>query len=105
MRKIIAITQVTVDGVMQGPGGGSEEWVHPRRLGHTLRGRCSDAGYRRDYRRQVRHASGTLDLPALRLLLAAPEELDREGVQQGDEIRRLARSRPARLGDFEAHRR
>src|SRR5438552_18705816 len=42
MRNIIAITQVTLDGVMQSPGGteeGSEERVHPGRLGHTLLGR------------------------------------------------------------------
>ena len=42
MRKIIAITQVTLDGVMQAPGGPEEdpsERVHPRRLGHALLGR------------------------------------------------------------------
>ena len=42
MRNIIAIPQVTLDGVMQSPGGpeeGSEERVHPGRLGHALLGR------------------------------------------------------------------
>src|SRR5262245_25518045 len=35
------------------PRGGSEERVHPRRLGHALRRRRWDAGRWRDYRRRV----------------------------------------------------
>jgi hypothetical protein len=40
MRKLIAITQVTLDGVMQGPGGPEEDpngFTHGG-LGHTIRG-------------------------------------------------------------------
>jgi hypothetical protein len=40
MQKLIAITQLSVDGVMQGPGGpqgGSKERVQQRRLGQTVR--------------------------------------------------------------------
>jgi hypothetical protein len=53
MRKIIAITQVTLDGVMQSPGGPEEDprngfthggWVMP------LRGRRPEPGHWRDYR-------------------------------------------------------
>ena len=54
MRKLIAITQITLDGVMQSPGGpeeDSEERDHSRRLGHALLGRRPEPGHWRDYRR------------------------------------------------------
>lgn len=52
MRKIIAITQVTLDGIMQSPGGPEED---PRGgftrggLGHALLGRGHGRGPGRDH--------------------------------------------------------
>ena len=54
MREIIAITQVTLDGVMQAPGGPEEDprnVVHSRSLGRALLGRWPEPGHWRDYRR------------------------------------------------------
>jgi hypothetical protein len=54
MRNMIAITQVTLDGVMQSPGGPEEDprngFTHGR-LGHALLGRRPKPGHWRDYRR------------------------------------------------------
>src|ERR1700694_4357344 len=47
--------------VARWPRGGSEERVHPRRLGHALLGRRPEPGHWRDYRRWVRHAFWTPD--------------------------------------------
>jgi len=109
MRKTIAITQVTLDGVRQSPGGPEEDprngfthggWAMPflddalkQAIGETIAG-------------EFDLLLGTPDLRDLRRLLAEPgQQPYREGVQQGDEIRRHAQPRPIRLGRLAARRR
>ena len=93
MIKIIAITQVTLDGVMQSPGGPGEDprngfthggWAMPflddalsRAIGETIAGEFDMLLGRRTYEIFAAY------WPNLR-------QPDREGVQQGDEIRRHA---------------
>ena len=98
MRKIIAITQVTLDGVMQAPGGAEED----RRNGFTHGGWAMpflDDGLNQAICETI---AGEFDMLLGRRtyeifagLLAEPwRQPDRQGVQQGDEIRRHAQPRP-----------
>ena len=90
MRKIIAITQVTLDGVMQGPGGPEEEPRNEVRRGWLGAMSYQDEaaqGHRREDRRRVRHAPRA----AGPTIFAAywPNHGDNpieKGVRQSDEI-------------------
>jgi dihydrofolate reductase len=102
MRRVIAITQVTLDGVMQSPGGPEEDprngfthggWVMPfwddalnQAIGETIAGEFDMLLGRRTYE-----------------IFAA--YWPNQGIQQGDEVRRHAHPRPVRLGELAAHRR
>src|ERR1041385_3019960 len=100
MRKIIVITQVSLDGVMQAPGGPEEDprngfthggWAMPflddalnQVVRETIGGEFDMLLGRRTYEifsAYWPNQSGPI-----------------EGVQQGHEIRRHARPQPARLG-------
>jgi hypothetical protein len=106
MRNIIAITQVTLDGVMQSPGGPEED---PRN-GFTQGGWAMpflDDALNQLARLSPVSSTCFLDAEPTRSSLPTGRTIasDREGVQQGDEIRRHAQPRPTRLGDLAAHRR
>jgi dihydrofolate reductase len=108
MRKLIAIHQLTLDGVMQGPGGPEEDprngfthggWVTPFRddalfqaISKTIAGKFDMLLGRRTYETFAGYWPNQSNLIA-------------KGVQQGDEVRRHAQPRPTRLEDLAAHRR
>jgi len=109
MRRLIAITQITVDGVMQSPGGPEEDprnefthggWVMPfwddalsHAIGETVAGEFDMLLGRRTYEIFAAYWPKPGRQP------------DREGVQQGHEVRRHAHPRPVRLGEVTADRR
>src|ERR1019366_5021405 len=90
MRKIRIIEHISLDGVIQAPGGPKEDGDYPHggwAVPHSdpARGR----GHRRGARREFRSAAGPPNLRYMeRLLAESREKSDGGQSERGDEIRR-----------------
>jgi dihydrofolate reductase len=105
LRRIIAISQVSVDGVMQGPGGPEEDPSNGFTHGGWAMPFVDDAVYQNLVETVADEFDMLLGRWTYRLLAETGRQLDYEGVQQGDEIRRHAQPRPTRLEEVATHRR